>query len=185
MARTINTDVIIDGQQVRISRKNVSGITLRIKSPDGPLLISAPYYAPDFMIAALIREKRSWIAQQRAELAQRPMARASDASKKETAEWLKVVKEATPPLIAKWERIIGVKAGKLAYRNMTSRWGSCQPKTGRICINTRLALYPPECLEYIVVHELCHLIVSGHGPRFNALLDTYLPDWKKRKAKLK
>ena len=62
--------------------------------------------------------------------------------------------------------ILGVRAGKLAYRNMKSRWGSCQPSTGRICINVRLALYPPECLEYVVVHELCHLLVHGHGPGF-------------------
>ena len=73
-----------------------------------------------------------------------------------------------------------VKAGKIAYRNMTSRWGSCQPSTGRICINVRLALYPPECLEYVVVHELCHLLERGHGPRFHALMDTFMPDWKER-----
>ena len=54
---------------------------------------------------------------------------------------------------------------------MTSRWGSCQPATGRICINVRLALYPPECLEYVVVHELCHLRERGHGPAFQALMD--------------
>ena len=137
------------------------------------------------MIAAVIRANKPWIAQQRADLANKPMARASEASKQEAAEWLKAVKVATPPLVAKWERIMGVRVGKLAYRNMTSRWGSCQPATGRICINTRLALYPPECLEYIVVHEMCHLIEGGHGPRFKALLDTYLPDWRQRNAKLK
>lgn len=185
MARTITTEAVIDGERVRITRKRVNGISMRIKSPEGPVLVSAPYLTPDFLIAAFVRDRRAWIAWQRAELAKRPMARASDASKKEAAEWLKAVKGATPPLVAKWERIIGVRAGKLAYRNMTSRWGSCQPKTGRICINTRLALYPPECLEYIVVHELCHLVVSGHGPRFKALLDTYLPDWRQRNAKLK
>ena len=73
---------------------------------------------------------------------------------------------------ARWWRSVGayhgVKAGKLAYRNMTSRWGSCQPATGRICINVRLALYPPGCLEYVVVHELCHLLERGHGSRFKA-----------------
>ena len=92
MARAITTDVILDGEHVRITRKSVNGITLRIKSPEGPLLVSAPYLTPDFMIAALIREKRAWIARQRAALANRPMARASDASKKETAEWLKTLK---------------------------------------------------------------------------------------------
>ena len=90
-----------------------------------------------------------------------------------------------PPLVAAWEPIMGVKAGRLAYRNMTSRWGSCQPATGRICINVRLALYPPECLEYVVVHELCHLRERGHGQRFKDLMDTYMPDWRERRAKLR
>ena len=185
MVRTANSEFYVDGQEVRVSRKRVNGIKLRIKSPNGPILVSAPYLANDYMIAAVIRANKPWIAQQRADLANKPMARASDATKQEAAEWLKVVKAATPPLVAKWERIMGVRVGKLAYRNMTSRWGSCQPATGRICINTRLALYPPECLEYIVVHEMCHLIEGGHGPRFKALLDTYLPDWRQRNAKLK
>lgn len=185
MARTGNSEFFVDGQEVRVSRKRANGIKLRIKSPRGPILVSAPYYASDRVVAAFVRANGPWIAQQRAALARKPMACASDASKEEAAEWLEAVKAATPPLVAKWERIIGVHVGKLAYRNMTSRWGSCQPATGRICINTRLALYPPECLEYIVVHELCHLIEGGHGPRFKALLDAYLPDWRQRSAKLK
>ena len=77
-----------------------------------------------------------------------------------------------------------VTPGKLAYRNMTSRWGSCQPSTGRICINVRLALYPPRCLEYVVVHELAHLLVHGHGAQFYAVLDCYLPDWRESKKLL-
>ena len=75
---------------------------------------------------------------------------------------------------------MGVRAGKLAYRNMTSRWGSCQPSTGRICINVRLALYPPECLEYVVVHELCHMLEPNHGAGFKALMTKVMPDWKQR-----
>ena len=76
-------------------------------------------------------------------------------------------------------------AGSLAYRNMRSRWGSCQPETGRICINTRLALYPPECLEYVVVHELAHLLEANHGPAFYAILDRALPTWKSARDKLR
>ena len=101
------------------------------------------------------------------------------------AQWRAVVEACTPVLVERWEQIMGVKAQKLVYRNMTSRWGSCQPATGRICINVRLALYPPECLEYVVVHELCHLRERGHGPAFQALMTRYLPDWKERRAKLR
>ena len=96
-----------------------------------------------------------------------------------------VVEACVPALVEAWEPIMGVKAGKLVYRNMTSRCGSCQPATGRICINVRLALYPPECLEYVVVHELCHLLERGHGPRFKALMDAFMPDWRDRRAKLR
>jgi hypothetical protein len=95
------------------------------------------------------------------------------------------VSACVPPLVEAWEPILGVHAQNLVYRNMKSRWGSCQPATGRICINTRLALYPPECLEYVVVHELCHLLVSGHGPEFHALMTSVMPDWKARRARLR
>ena len=90
-----------------------------------------------------------------------------------------------PVLVAKWESVLGVKAGTLVFRNMTSRWGSCQPATGRICLNVRLALFPPECLEYVVVHELCHLRERGHGPEFWALVESCLPDYRRARRKLR
>ena len=81
---------------------------------------------------------------------------------------------------------MGVKAGQLAYRNMTSRWGSCQPSTGRICINVRLAASTRRnAWKYVVVHELCHLLERGHGPRFHQLMDRFMPDWKQRRDKLR
>ena len=122
---------------------------------------------------------------QQQEIAQSPRVEAAAATPTEVAQWKAVVAACVPALIEAWEPIMGVKAGKIAYRNMTSRWGSCQPSTGRICINVRLALYPPECLEYVVVHELCHLLERGHGPRFQALMDTFMPDWRERRAKLR
>lgn len=106
-------------------------------------------------------------------------------TEQELAEWRAVVSAFTPVLIERWAPIIGVKPGKLAYRNMVSRWGSCNVKTGRICLNIQLAAHPPECLEYVVVHELCHLLEANHGPRFKALLTHFMPDWKEREAKLR
>ncbi len=114
-----------------------------------------------------------------------PQRAADQAHPHDAAAWKRTVSTLAPPLIAYWEGVIGVKAKTIAYRNMKSRWGSCQPSTGRICLNTRLALYPPSCLEYVIVHELCHLLERGHGSAFKALLDTHLPDWKERKALLR
>ena len=107
------------------------------------------------------------------------------ASKEEKDEWKAVVSAFVPPLIEKWAPVLGVEVGKLAFRNMKSRWGSCQPSTGRICINTRLAVYPPECLEYVVVHELCHMREGGHNKRFWTLVEACLPNYKQAKKLLR
>lgn len=177
--------VFVDEFEVWILRKRIKNINLRVKPPDGRIEVSAPLRVDTSFVRAFVREKRDWIRKQQERIAASPQGRAAAASPDEVAQWREVVQAFVPPLIAKWEPIMGVKAGKIAYRNMTSRWGSCQPSTGRICINVRLALYPPECLEYVVVHELCHLLECGHGPRFHALMDAFLPDWKAIRAKLR
>ena len=176
--------VFVDEFEVWILRKRIKNINLHVKPPDGRIEVSAPLRVDTSFVRAFVREKRDWILRQQKRIAVSPQGRAA-ASPDEVAQWREVVQAFVPSLIAKWEPIMGVKAGKIAYRNMTSRWGSCQPSTGRICINVRLALYPPECLEYVVVHELCHLLERGHGPRFHALMDAFLPDWKAIRAKLR
>lgn len=177
--------VFVDEFEVWILRKRIKNINLRVKPPDGRIEVSAPLRVDTSFVRAFVREKRDWIRKQQERIAASPQGRAAAASPDEVVQWREVVQAFVPPLIAKWEPIMGVKAGKIAYRNMTSRWGSCRPSTGRICINVRLALYPPECLEYVVVHELCHLLERGHGPRFHALMDAFLPDWKAIRAKLR
>lgn len=177
--------VFVDEFEVWILRKRIKNINLHVKPPDGRIEVSAPLRVGTSFVRAFVREKRDWILRQQKRIAASPQGRAAAASPDEVAQWREVVQAFVPSLIAKWEPIMGVKAGKLAYRNMSSRWGSCQPSTGRICINVRLALYPPECLEYVVVHELCHLLERGHGPRFQALMDAFLPDWRAARAKLR
>lgn len=177
--------VFVDDLEIRVIRKRIKNVNLRVKPPDGRIEVSAPFSVSDGFIASFVRDKRRWIDRQRARIASSPQGRASQASPEEVAQWKAVVQVFVPPLVAKWEPVMGVKAGRIAYRNMTSRWGSCQPGTGRICINVRLALYPPECLEYVVVHELCHLLERGHGPRFKELMDAFLPDWRAARAKLR
>ncbi|MEE0845254.1 MAG: SprT family zinc-dependent metalloprotease [Eggerthellaceae bacterium] len=175
----------MDDLEVRVMRKRVKNVNLRVKPPDGRVEVSAPRDVDIDVIRRFVQRKAGWIRTQQGLAAQSPMARAAGAPAEEVAQWKRVVQAFVPGLVSKWEPIMGVKAGRIAYRNMSSRWGSCQPSTGRICINVRLALYPPECLEYVVVHELCHLLESGHGPRFHALMDAFLPDWRAARAKLR
>ena len=177
--------LLVDGVEVRLSRKRVKNLNLRISRDGSHVDVSAPSWVSEDEVRDFVRRKAAWIESHLAQAVDTPMARAAKATPEEVARWREVVSACVPALIAAWEPIMGVKAGKLAYRNMTSRWGSCQPATGRICINVRLALYPPECLEYVVVHELCHLLERGHGPKFHQLMDTFMPDWKQRRAKLR
>lgn len=177
--------VFVDGLEIWLTRKAIKNMHLRVKPPDGRIEVSAPLQLPLATIRAFVREKRDWIARQQQAIAASPRQEAAAATPEEVAQWKAVVSACVPALIEAWEPIMGVRADKVAYRNMTSRWGSCQPATGRICINVRLALYPPECLEYVVVHELCHLLERGHGPRFQALMTRFMPDWKERRAKLR
>ncbi len=177
--------IFIDDLEVWIRRKRVKNLSIYVKSPSARIEVSAPLRMSDARIRQFVSQKASWIRRKQEEILASPHSKAEEAGDEEKKLWRDVVSSFTPALIEKWEPVMGVKAGEIAYRNMRSRWGSCKPSTGRICINTRLALYAPECLEYVVVHELCHLLERGHGPRFYELMDSFLPDWKERRAKLR
>ena len=86
------------------------------------------------------------------------------------------VLRALPGIVERMEARIGVHAARWSVRVMKTRWGSCTPKTGAIRINARLAAYPSECLEFVVAHELVHLLEPSHNARFHALLDEFCPD---------
>jgi hypothetical protein len=88
------------------------------------------------------------------------------------------LKAAVQPLIVKWERAMGVTVEQVFVRRMKTKWGSCSPSSASVRFNTDLAKKPPECLEYIVVHELAHLIEPTHNDRFTALLDRMMPNWR-------
>jgi predicted metal-dependent hydrolase len=94
------------------------------------------------------------------------------------------LKEAAPPLIAKWEPLMGVKVARFFVQHMKTRWGSCNPSAGSIRLNSELAKKPPECLEYIVVHEMVHLLEPTHNQRFVVCMDRFLPQWQSHRDSL-
>ena len=87
-------------------------------------------------------------------------------------------------LMAVWAKKMGVQPTGLKVHRMKTRWGSCNVRTGGINLNTLLACWAEECLEYIVVHELAHLQEANHSPRFHAIIERYLPEWRERKKLL-
>jgi len=88
------------------------------------------------------------------------------------------IKASVPPLIVKWERLMGVKVERCFVQRMKTKWGSCNPRMRTIRLNTDLAKKPLECLEYIVVHEMTHLLEPTHNSRFIALMDQFMPKWQ-------
>ncbi|HWT27717.1 MAG TPA: SprT family zinc-dependent metalloprotease [Mobilitalea sp.] len=96
----------------------------------------------------------------------------------------KALEQSIPEYIAKWERIIGVKSSSWNIRNMKTRWGTCNVREKKICLNLQLAKKPPECLEYVVVHELVHLLERSHNKVFKAYMDQFLPDWRNIRKRL-
>lgn len=95
-----------------------------------------------------------------------------------------LIREELGELVPKWERILGVRAGKVFVQRMRTRWGSCNHHTGAVRFNTELAKKPRECLEYVVAHELAHLREATHNARFVALLDQHLPKWRTLRGSL-
>ncbi|AZD85467.1 putative metal-dependent hydrolase [Pseudomonas chlororaphis subsp. aureofaciens] len=89
-----------------------------------------------------------------------------------------------PVLLAKWQPLMGVNVRRILVQRMKTRWGGCNSNTGNIRLNTELAKKPPECLEYILVHELVHLVESTHNARFLALMDKFMPHWRQIKDEL-
>jgi len=81
-------------------------------------------------------------------------------------------------LLAKWQPLMGVRVSRIFVQRMKTRWGSCNPMARHIRLNTELAKKPPECLEYIVVHEMLHLLEPTHNSRFIALMDRFMPKWQ-------
>ena len=94
------------------------------------------------------------------------------------------LKALIPPLLEKWQPILGVQARAWGIKKMKTKWGSCNSTAKRLWFNLELAKKPVPCLEYIVVHELVHLLERNHTDRFTALMDGFMPNWSVCRATL-
>ena len=100
-------------------------------------------------------------------------------------EWHKsLLHDVVPPLIAKWERKLKVKVADYFLQRMKTKWGSCNHSAGHIRLNTELVKKPKDLLEYVIVHELVHLIEPTHSDRFIATLEKHYPTWREARAEL-
>lgn len=101
-------------------------------------------------------------------------------------EWLRrQLKTAIASLVAQYEPMMGVKVKEFGVKRMKTRWGTCNPGASRIWLNLELAQHPLPCLEYVVVHEMAHLLEPAHNQRFWRLLDQFYPQWRACREELK
>ena len=111
----------------------------------------------------------------------------ADLAKRESVldEWYRqAIKDALPGLLKRWERRFGVSVSGFLIRRMKTRWGTCTPGRRTVRLNLELAKKPPECLEYILVHEMVHLLEPTHNSRFVELMDMHIPKWRQYRQEL-
>ena len=101
-------------------------------------------------------------------------------------EWYRAkLKERLPPIIETLrKKLMGVKVAEFGVKQMKTKWGTCNPAAGRIWVNLELAKKPASCLEYIVVHEMVHLLEPSHNKRFKSLMEQYMPNWRSYRDEL-
>ena len=139
-----------------------------------------------YLLRVLEKDAASEVALKHNKMVLRVRPGSSDERKQAVVEeWYREqLKQVVLPLIAKWELLMGVKVAKFFVQRMKTKWGSCNHRSKTIRLNTELAKKPPECLEYIVVHEMAHLLEPTHNSRFVTLMDQFMPKWRFYKDEL-
>ncbi len=114
-----------------------------------------------------------------------PKGSTSDFRKRKIDEWYRVeLTKAIEDMLKPLQKRVGVCASEFRIKDMKTRWGTCNVRDARIWINLQLAKKPIECLEYVMVHELCHLLERNHTKRFWSLVEQFCPNWKEAKKSL-
>ncbi|MDO5425218.1 MAG: SprT family zinc-dependent metalloprotease [Eubacteriales bacterium] len=167
-----------------LERKSIKNMYIRVR-PDGTVHVSAPKRMSLRRIEQALNEKQDWIlAQQQKYQAAGQLWETSGLTLPDRETLRQNLARKIPFYLAKWEPVMGVHAAEWRIRDMKTRWGSCNVRDRRIWISQALGAYPDECLEYVIVHELCHLLEPSHNAVFKGYMTRFLPDWPARKARL-
>ncbi|MFN7472712.1 MAG: M48 family metallopeptidase [Roseiflexaceae bacterium] len=224
------TTIIVDGISIAITYKRMKTITLRVRTPSGDVVVSAPLRTPQALVRAFVETKIPWIRTHRQRIQARAATHTPDLRDDGTVRvwgsplpltvtsatrrsvrlientvllthpaddpmdvrqtlidllYRRLVSAALPALVTQWSTVMQVTVQKTFVQKMKTRWGSCNYRAHHIRLNSDLASYPPHCLEYVVVHELVHLLEPSHNARFYALMTQFYPDWPAVRALLR
>ena len=171
---------------LRIERRNVKNINIYLRPPYEEVLVTAPRRLSQGRINAFLQEKEDWICRNLRRLREEKQENrlAGPMSREERKAYEERLRDLLPPLMEKWEALMGVKSRGFCLRKMKRAYGVCHIRRKEITFNLWLGAVPEALVEYIVVHELCHLREPSHNRHFHSLVSHYLPDWKGRKRAL-
>lgn len=164
--------ILVGALPVLVLRKPIRSLRLSI-TPSGQARLSAPRRVSEAMLKAFVESKLPWIRRQ-----QERLAAVVAEPPRDLAADRRALEARIPGLIAEWQPKLGVRVEAWRLRAMRTRWGTCNTRARRLTLSLELAKKPPQCLDYIVVHEMMHLLEPGHGARFKGLMQQHYPAWK-------
>lgn len=171
----------IGQETITLERKPIRHMYLRVTGAEGAVKITAPLSMPEQAVRSFAEAKWDWIQAQKKKCAQsRALEKtlSEEERRKQKEEYRQKLLTVLPDIIKRCEERTGLHAEEWKLRDMKTRWGSCNVVKKRIWLNLQLAAYPEECLEYVVLHELTHLLERGHNQRFWGYMDKFCPDWR-------
>ena len=171
----------IDGLKIEAKRKRVRNVRLYVSPKDLQIHLTIPFLATEKFALEFVREKMNLLKKTLEKTKTEPRMQIMEISKEEVEELKKIISN----LIPEWEFRLGVKVKEWKLRRMTSQWGNCKIKTREITFSTCLIKKTMRCIEYVVAHELAHLLVSDHSPKFYAVIAKHIPYWKEVRRELK
>ncbi|MCM1008905.1 MAG: M48 family metallopeptidase [Ruminococcus flavefaciens] len=172
-------------ENIKIIKSKRKTISLQIK-PEGSIELKVPVQITDAQIQDFLHQKSGWIEKhlQAVQERQKQVSQIKPLTQEEIQKVANQALEVIPERVAYFAPLVGVNYGRITIRNQKSRWGSCSSK-GNLNFNCLLMLMPPEVLDYVVVHELCHRKEMNHSSQFWAEVRKVLPDYEKQKSWLK
>jgi len=166
--------------ELRRSRRRTVSLEVRA---DGSLLVRAPQHLGAAEIERFVAEHADWIEKAKLRQAERQKTHPQPTPEEE-AILRRRAKEELPPRVEHWAKIMGLSPAAVKITSAKTRFGSCSAR-GNLCLSWRLMTYEQDCIDYVIVHELCHLRHMNHSADFYALVEQYLPDWWERQKKMK
>ncbi len=188
-------EIEVDGVAITVEKKKMKNIRIRVLSPTGQVKISAPHRISREEIIKFASSEIEWIKEKQSQILKRqlkyengethylwgkPLKKPSLEERRKTMiEFYRhEIKSAIPDVLEKSIVVVGREPDEWRVKNMKTRWGTCNTREKRIWINLQLAKKSPQCLDYVMIHELTHLIVPNHGSQFKAYMDKFYPNWR-------